>query len=154
MTVLFENEQTEPVDESSLSALAESLLSDEGFPPSTIVEVTLVTDDRIADLNREHLDRDGPTDVLAFPLEELAPGAVPSREPAGPPIALGDVVVAPSYVRRQAEAFETGFAEEMSLMVVHGILHLMGYDHEDDDDAEIMEERERMILSTIGVERR
>jgi probable rRNA maturation factor len=154
MTVLFENEQPEPVDESSLSALAESVLSEEGFPASTIVEVTLVTDDRIAELNETHLDREGPTDVLAFPLEELHPGSVPGQEPDGPPIVLGDVVVAPSYVRRQADDLEVGFAEEMSLMVVHGILHLMGYDHHDDHEAEVMEERERMILSTIGVERR
>ena len=154
MTVLLENEQPEPVDEASLSALAESVLSEEGYPPSTIVEVTLVTDDRIASLNGEHLDRDGPTDVLAFPLENLEPGAVPAADPGGPPIALGDVIVAPAFVRRQAEDAGVGFPDEMSLMVVHGILHLMGYDHTDDDDAEMMEERERMILSRMGTEQR
>lgn len=154
MTVLFENEQPEPVDTTSLFALAESVLSDEGYPPSAIVEVTLVTENRIADLNREHLDRDGPTDVLAFPLEDLEPGTVPAAAPGGPPVVLGDVVVAPSVVRRQAEDLGVGFSAEMSLMVVHGILHLMGYDHTDDEDAEIMEERERMVLSRMGMERR
>jgi probable rRNA maturation factor len=67
---------------------------------------------------------------------------------------LGDVVIAPAYVRRQARDNGVTFADEISLMVTHGILHLLGYDHVDDDDAERMEDRERQLLSQVGKARR
>jgi probable rRNA maturation factor len=63
---------------------------------------------------------------------------------------LGDVLVAPAYVRRQAEELGVTFDDEMALMVTHGILHLMGYDHEEDFDAERMESRERELLRMVG----
>jgi probable rRNA maturation factor len=67
---------------------------------------------------------------------------------------LGDVVIAPGYVRRQAGQIGVTFEDEMALMVTHGILHLLGYDHEADEDAERMEERERQLLAKIGRTRR
>jgi len=67
---------------------------------------------------------------------------------------LGDVIVSPSYVRRQAIDLEVAFEDEMALMVTHGILHLLGYDHIDDDEAERMERRERELLSKVGRTRR
>ncbi len=63
---------------------------------------------------------------------------------------LGDVVVCPPVVRRNAAAADVPFGDEMALMVVHGILHLLGYDHEDDGDAEKMEQRERDLLALVG----
>jgi probable rRNA maturation factor len=67
---------------------------------------------------------------------------------------IGDVFVAPSYVRRQAADIEVSFEDEMALMVTHGILHLIGYDHQVDDDAERMEQREHDILQLVGRARR
>ncbi len=64
------------------------------------------------------------------------------------------MIVAPAYVSRQAAETEVGFDDEMALMVAHGILHLLGYDHIDDADAERMERREAELLSMVGVERR
>jgi probable rRNA maturation factor len=87
-------------------------------------------------------------------VEELLPGVVPDHDPHGPPLILGDVVIAPGYVRRQAEEHEVTFDDEMALMVTHGILHLLGYDHVDEDEAERMEERERVLLAKRGVVRR
>jgi probable rRNA maturation factor len=92
--------------------------------------------------------------VLAFPLEELLPGVVPDHDPHGPPLVIGDVLVAPSYVRRQAEEMGVAYDDELALMVTHGILHLLGYDHEDDDDAVRMERRERDLLALVGRVRR
>jgi probable rRNA maturation factor len=63
------------------------------------------------------------------------------------------VIIAPAYVGRQAEEHQNGFSDEMALMVAHGILHLLGYDHVDDDDAELMERRETELLGMVGVER-
>ena len=93
--------------------------------------------------------------MLAFPLESMSPGAPPPPHGRhGPPVHLGDVVIAPAYVGRQAAELAGSVADELALMVVHGVLHLMGYDHVEDDEAEEMEARERAILAAAGVVRR
>jgi probable rRNA maturation factor len=129
------------------------VLSEEGYPDETEVTVLLVSDDEMASYNERFLERSGPTDVLAFPVEELLPGVVPDHDPNGPPLVIGDVIVAPAYVGRQAAEHGSGFADEMALMVAHGILHLLGYDHVEDDDAELMERREAELLALVGVQR-
>ncbi len=154
MSVFLADEQGEPVDLLRLRDLAELVLTEEGYPDETEVTVLLVSDDEMASYNERFLDRTGPTDVLAFPVEELTPGFAPDHEPGGPPFVIGDVIVAPAHVKRQAAETDVGFDDEMALMVAHGILHLLGYDHIDDDDAELMERREGELLSMVGVERR
>jgi probable rRNA maturation factor len=154
VSVFLADEQNELVDVLQLRHLAELVLTEEGFPDETEVTVLLVSDEEMASYNERFLDRSGPTDVLAFPVEELTPGFVPDHDPAGPPLVIGDVIVAPAYVRRQASETEVGFDDEMALMVTHGILHLLGYDHIEDGDAELMERRESELLSMVGVERR
>jgi probable rRNA maturation factor len=153
VSVFLAEEQGEPVDLIQLRHLSELVLSEEGYPDETEVTVLLVSDDEMASYNERFLDRAGPTDVLAFPVEELLPGVVPDHDPNGPPLAIGDVIIAPAYVGRQAVEHENGFSDEMALMVAHGILHLLGYDHVDDDDAELMERREAELLGMVGVER-
>ncbi len=152
--VAIEDAQTVAVDVPFLHDLAVSVIVAEQFPEDTELSVTMVTDERIAELNSEYLGKAGSTDVLSFPLHELEPGSPPDPAPNSPPFTLGDVLIAPSYVRRQAEELEVGFNDEMALMLVHGILHLMGYDHRDDADAELMESREAEILGAAGVGRR
>lgn len=152
--IFLADEQTEQVGLSDLHSLAEIILKQEGFPDDVEVTLLLVSDSEMASYNERFLDREGPTDVLAFPLEELLPGVVPDVDTHGPPLTLGDVVVAPAYVRRQAEALGVTFEDEMALMVTHGILHLLGYDHLDDEDAERMEGRERELLALVGRTRR
>jgi probable rRNA maturation factor len=153
VSVFLADEQGEPVDLLQLRHLAELVLTEEGYPDETEVTVLLVSDDEMASYNERFLDRAGPTDVLAFPVEELLPGVVPDHDPNGPPLAIGDVIIAPAYVGRQAEEHGNGFSDEMALMVAHGILHLLGYDHVDDDDAELMERRETELLGMVGVAR-
>ena len=148
------DEQSESVDHEGLRRLAEMVLDEEGFPPDTQVTVLFVDDDEIAAYNQRFLERGGPTDVLAFPVEHLLPGIVPEHDPLGPPLMIGDVIISPAYVRRQAEEHGVSFESEMSLMVAHGILHLLGYDHRNDEDAERMEKRESELLSQVGVTRR
>jgi probable rRNA maturation factor len=152
--IFLADEQTEQVGLSDLHSLAELVVREEGY--SNDVEVTLifVSESEMAAYNERFLDRTGPTDVLAFPVEELTAGVVTDNDPQGPPLVLGDVIVAPSYVRRQAEGYEATFEDEMALMVTHGILHLLGYDHVDDEAAERMEARERELLEMVGRTRR
>lgn len=153
MNVFVTDEQPLPLDTLALRRLAEQVLRAEGLPDATEVTVILVSDDDIAGYNAAFLGREGPTDVLAFPLEDLA-GGIPPSDPAGPPLHLGDVVIAPAYVSRQATEMEEPFEAELALMLVHGLLHLLGYDHETDEEAVRMEGRERELLGLVGLGRR
>ena len=154
MSVFLADEQGVPVDLDRLRRLAELVLAEEGYPTETELTVLLVSEDEMAAYNERFLERSGPTDVLAFPVEELMPGVVPDQDSNGPPLIIGDVIVAPGYVGRQAEENDVEFDDEMALMVAHGILHLLGYDHIDDADAEMMERREVELLGLVGVTRR
>jgi probable rRNA maturation factor len=147
MSVFLADEQDDPIDAEPLRRLAELVLDEEGFSGDTEVTLLLVGEDQIATYNDRFMHREGATDVLAFPIEHLKPGVVPERRPGGPPLNIGDVVIAPAYVRAQAEAAGEAFYDELSLMVVHGLLHLLGYDHQDDDGADLMEDRERRLLA-------
>jgi probable rRNA maturation factor len=148
------DEQGEPVDLERLRRLAELVLAQEGYPAETELTVLLVSEAEMAAYNERFLERAGPTDVLAFPVEELIPGVVPDQDSNGPPLIIGDVIVAPGYVGRQAEENDVAFEDEMALMVTHGILHLLGYDHIDDHEADSMERREAELLSLVGLRRR
>lgn len=154
MSIFLADEQTEQVGLGDLHSLAELIVREEGYPEDAEVTLLFVSESEMASYNRRFLDRGGPTDVLAFPVEDLLPGVVPDNEPHGPPLMLGDVIIAPAYVRRQATEHGVGFDDEMALMVTHGILHLLGYDHVEDDDAERMEARERQLLALVGRARR
>lgn len=153
MNIFLADEQDEPLSTDTLRALAAKTLHAEGFETETELTLMLVTDEVIAGYNAQFMSREGATDVLAFPLESLTPGKVPKSAHNGPPMNLGDVIIAPAYVKDNAARSGSRFEDEMSLMVVHGILHLLGYDHPTDEAAEAMEERERQILALVGVER-
>lgn len=147
MSVFLADEQDDPIDAEPLRRLAELVLEEERFPADTEVTLLFVGEDQIATYNDRFMHREGATDVLAFPIEHLRPGLVPQRRPGGPPLNMGDVVIAPAFVRAQAEATGVSFNDDLSLMVVHGLLHLLGYDHQDDEEAERMEQRERQLLA-------
>ena len=150
MNVVLIDEQDDPLEPDELTLLATSVLRSEGLPADTELAVHLVSADRIAHLNEEYLGKSGPTDVLSFPVEDLEPGAPPVAAEGGPPVSIGDVLICPAVVRANARNSGVDFEDEMSLMVVHGVLHLLGYDHVDDADAEHMESRERELLGAVG----
>jgi probable rRNA maturation factor len=150
VNVLFADEQDEPIVTDELLRLAEIVLEEEGLESETGVSLVLIDEAQMTQLNVTHMGKDGPTDVLSFPLEAATPGAPPMRSPGGPPIELGDVFIAPSVVRDNAIRHEAPFEDELSLMVVHGLLHLLGWDHEVEDDAIRMEARESELLARIG----
>lgn len=153
MNVFLADEQDEPLPAEPLRLLAELVLTDEKLDDDTEVTLLFVDETVIADYNQRFMGRPGPTDVLAFPLEAAVPGAPPRRTKGGPPLNLGDVVIAPSYVARSAAEQSVDFENEMGLMVVHGLLHLLGWDHQEDADAEAMERRETALLKRVGLKR-
>jgi probable rRNA maturation factor len=154
VSVFLANEQPVEVEADELHRLADIILREEGFPEDSEVTILLVSDDEMAGYNERFLEREGPTDVLAFPVETLIPGVVPDTNQHGPPLILGDVLIAPDYVSRQASELGFKFRDEMALMLAHGILHLLGYDHEEDRAAERMERRESELLAMVGRKRR
>ena len=154
MTVTFVDDRDDPLPAAPLVRLAEIVLEGETVPVRSEVALTIVDVVEMEELNRVHMGETGPTDVLSFPLEDAAPGNPPAAAPGGPPLLLGDVVICPQVVRDNADAEGSTFEDELALMVVHGLLHLLGYDHVDDADAELMEARERSYLSAVGRRRR
>jgi len=150
VNVFLSDEQTEPVDAPGLRRLAELALDFEGFPPDTEMSVVLVDEAQIARYNDRFMGRHGPTDVLAFPLLELRPGAVPVRTPDDPPIGVGDVFLCPAEIRTRAEAEGYDYPDLLFLMLVHGILHLLGYDHDEGGAADAMSQREDELLALVG----
>ena len=123
MAVYLADEQEVAVDTDDLLDLARHVLADRGVPDDMELAVLLVDEQTIAGLNEEHLGKQGPTDVLAFPVDE--PGETPPDVPA----ILGDVVVCPAVAHAQAAEFGRTPHDEVRLLVVHGILHLLGMDH-------------------------
>jgi probable rRNA maturation factor len=111
----------------------------------TITDVTLTDDAEQRRLNRTYRSKDAPTNVLAFP------AADPRPPPLGAPMLLGDVVLAFETVNREAAEQEKPFADHLRHLVVHGVLHLIGFDHEDAREAAEMEATEIAILARLGV---
>lgn len=153
MNIFLADEQDEPLSTEPLRRLAELVLTEEELDADTEVTLLFVDDDVIADYNERFMGRSGPTDVLAFPLEPAQPGQPPRRLRGGPPINLGDVVIAPGYVGQEVNERGGDFDNELGLMVVHGILHLLGWDHQDDEQAAAMEQRETDLLGRVGLHR-
>jgi probable rRNA maturation factor len=145
------------VDLASLTELARASLHDEGVRGLAEVSLFFVTEDAIAELNAQFLGHTGPTDVLSFPIDDEPPvsGRVPDSGGTGPgeppdeemPQLVGDVVICPAVAARNATGNERSVDDEMALLVVHGVLHLLGWDHEVTVEAEKMEARERELLS-------
>jgi len=121
------------VKRARLKALTKLLLQSEGRPASTQVSLLLCSDDLIRELNCVYRGKDSPTDVLSFPQND--------------PTLLGDVVISLDTAARQARELGCDLQDEVERLLVHGLLHLLGYDHETDEDAAVMREREDALLS-------
>ncbi len=147
-----------PVAVDRWTALARAVLEAEGIVSDTEVSLLFVDESSIAALNERFLGKEGPTDVLSFPIEEQVGrgGRSPDEGGTGPGpddsdtdrlLMLGDVVICPAVAARNAVDHGVIFDDEIALLVVHGILHLTGMDHEADEEAERMERREQELLA-------
>lgn len=125
MAVFLADEQDLPVDADDLLALARHVVAQQRIPEDMQLSLLLVDRATIASMNAEHLGKQGPTDVLAFPIDE------PGESPPDAPAVLGDVVLCPAVADEQAPRLGRTRQEELRLLTVHGILHLIGMDHAD-----------------------
>jgi probable rRNA maturation factor len=118
------------------------ILKAEGVRRDAIVSLSELGEEEISELNQRYLSRRGPTDVLAFPLGEE------SREG----YLLGDVLICPGYVEARREEYGVERGRELEFVAVHGVLHLIGYEDDDEEGAALMERRTREILG-LAVDR-
>ena len=156
--VFAADEQSDhPIEDARWAQLSQRVLTARGVKGETEVSLLFVDEDAIAALNEQFLGKSGPTDVLSFPIEdEPGPtGRSPDLGGSGPGTApeegtltlLGDVVICPAVAARNAVEHEVSLDDEVALLVVHGLLHLLGMDHEDDAEAERMEALEQELLT-------
>jgi probable rRNA maturation factor len=159
--VFAADEQTEqPVDCMRWIELARAVLVSEGVRGEAELALLFVDKNTIAELNKRFLGKPAPTDVLAFPIDDdtVTSGRWPDGGGTGPgeastdrddddlPVLLGDVVICPAVAAANAPTHAGTYDDELALLVVHGVLHLLGMDHADDEEAEAMERRERELL--------
>ncbi|MER6757782.1 rRNA maturation RNase YbeY [Micromonospora echinofusca] len=143
MSIEIANESGVDVDTDAVLAVARHALDEMGVNPLAELSVLLVDIDYMTELNHRWMGGDGPTDVLAFPMDEGSVDHGPGETSAagGEPALLGDIVLCPEVAAKQAVAAGHTAADELHLLTVHGVLHLLGYDH-----AEPEEEREMFAL--------
>ena len=154
MTVDLSAGHISTIDIEAITGFAEATLVREGVAPDAQLSVAFVDEGTIAALNEAHMGKPGPTDVLSFPIEDASPGEPPVADPDGPPLELGDVFICPEVVSAHATEYGVTFEDELYLMVCHGVLHILGWDHQTDEEAQAMEGREAEHLATVGRVRR
>ena len=123
MTLDFDNRTDEDIDISKLEKIASSLTDKD-------IELIITSNSDIQEINREFRDKDKPTDVLSFPFEEM-PGAP-----------LGSIVISIDLVKQMSEKLNNKFEDELCLLFIHGLLHLLGFDHETDSGEHRKKEEE------------
>lgn len=164
MTIEFEKEYDKDLGinyEEIADKVINAALDYEECPYEAEVSLTLVDNNRIHDINKEFRDMDRPTDVLSFPMVEYDDaGEFAFLEdeddcfnPETGELMLGDIIISLDKVEEQAIAYGHSFTREYAFLIAHSMLHLMGYDHMTDDDASIMEAKQRAILDNLNITR-
>ncbi|GAB3623881.1 rRNA maturation RNase YbeY [Mariniluteicoccus endophyticus] len=131
MTVELNNESGAELDEHGLVALATFVMDELRIHPQAELSILMVDEDTMSAYHEKHMGEPGPTDVLSFPMDELRPPADDEEPPIGH---LGDVVLCPAVTGRQAAEHGREPADEAEYLLVHGMLHLLGYDHATDEE--------------------
>jgi len=145
MTVDLNNESGLEVDSPGLVRLATFTLDQLRIHPQAELSVLLVDEDTMSAYHEKYMGEPGPTDVLSFPMDELRPPGDEDEPPLG---LLGDIVLCPAVTDRQAREHSRSASAEAEYLLVHGILHLLGYDHADDAErAEMFGLKDRIIAA-------
>lgn len=124
----------------------------QGIEAGSEVSITFVTNERIQEINREYREKDAPTDVISFAMEELGEGEV-ELIGADMPRVLGDIIISTAKAKEQAEEYGHSFMRELGFLSVHGFLHLLGYDHMIEEDEKLMFGLQKEILDEYGLSR-
>jgi probable rRNA maturation factor len=142
--ITVDEEIVAAIDSDRLEALVDAVMDAEGLPPGEL-GVVVTDDETIRELNREYAGDDTPTDVLAFSLREGEEFASPDGV-----LRLGEVIISYPTAQRQAAEADRPVEDEIDHLLVHGVLHLLGYDHAEPAEEERMRARERELLARAG----
>lgn len=139
------NESGLDVSEEELISVARFVIRKMDVNPGAELSMVLLDTNAMADLHMRWMDLPGPTDVMSFPMDELEPGGRPDAPEPGPSM-LGDIVLCPQFAAKQAEAAGHSLGHELALLTVHGVLHLLGYDHAEPEEEKEMFALQRRLL--------
>lgn len=117
------------------------------------MSVNFVDDKEIQSLNRDYRQKDRPTDVISFAMQDTIEGEIPILDEEDMPVHLGDIVISVDRAKEQAEEYSHSLTREIAFLTIHGFLHLIGYDHQNEDEEKEMFDRQNKILSEFGIER-
>jgi probable rRNA maturation factor len=148
MSIEIQNESGVDVDARSLERLARHVLDEMGVNPLVELSIRLVTVDTMTAYHERFMNEPGPTDVLAFPMDELHDQRYDGPEDDAPPTLLGDVVLCPVVADQQAVQAGHSAEAELHLLCTHGVLHLLGYDHADQAEEREMFSVQSRLLET------
>ena len=147
MSIDIANESSVDIDEKDLVDQAAFMLRRLHINPAAELSIMLVDEVVMSNLHEEYMDEPGPTDVLSFPMDELRPLNPGEQSQAG---ILGDLVFSPDYILRQSQNQNVLFEEELDLLVVHGVLHCLGFDHQEEIEHKEMFDLQREILEALA----
>lgn len=145
MSIEVSNESGIDVSEEELISVAKFVLGKMDVNPAAELSMVLLDTSAMADLHMRWMDLPGPTDVMSFPMDELEPGGRPDAPEPGPSM-LGDIVLCPEFAAKQAADAGHTLGQELALLTVHGVLHLLGYDHAEPDEEKEMFALQRELL--------
>ncbi|MGK2881275.1 MAG: rRNA maturation RNase YbeY [Mycobacterium sp.] len=145
MSIEVSNESGLDVSEEELISVARFVIAEMKVNPAAELSMVLLDVSSMADLHMRWMDLPGPTDVMSFPMDELEPGGRPDSPEPGPSM-LGDIVLCPQFAAGQAVAAGHSLGHELALLTVHGVLHLLGYDHAEPDEEKEMFALQRKLL--------
>jgi probable rRNA maturation factor len=145
MTIEVSNESGIDISETELISVARFVIARMDVNPAAELSMVLLDTAAMADLHMRWMDLPGPTDVMSFPMDELEPGGRPDAPEPGPSM-LGDIVLCPEFAAKQAESAGHSLGQELALLTVHGVLHLLGYDHAEPDEEKEMFALQRELL--------
>ena len=165
MTFYVENETETDFGfdfEKQFRIVAEAVLENEQCPYEAEISLLITGEENIRDINRDNRGIDSATDVLSFPMVQyespadfsmLETAAADCFQPDTGELLLGDIVLCAPRVLTQAEEYGHSILREFSFLIAHSVLHLSGYDHMSEEDAAVMEDKQKEIMSALGIER-
>ncbi|MCX8001456.1 MAG: rRNA maturation RNase YbeY [Anoxybacillus mongoliensis] len=135
-----------------IERLLQHAAKEENVRDGAEVSVTFVDNEKIREINRDYRGKDQPTDVISFALEEMGEEEIEIVGADVPPV-LGDIIISVPKAREQAEQYGHSFMRELGFLAIHGFLHLLGYDHETEEEEKVMFAKQEQLLQQFGLTR-
>jgi probable rRNA maturation factor len=154
LEIIYHCDKLTNTQEDMVKSVVNTVLDKEGIVHEVDVYITLMDDDEIHKINKEYRNVDRATDVLSFPMAEKEEiSKLKKKKKDDKEEILGDILISVPRVKSQAEEYGHSFERELAYLVTHGMLHLLGYDHMEDDEKAVMREHEEAVLQSLNINR-